>query len=470
VTAAHSNTDKPAALPLRQILAAGLVLACAATATAFWMSNGAPLHLVLAAWVIGTAIFLWASALVPEYLTALVLFFLAVLTQIAPPSVVFSGFHSSAVWLVFGGLILGLAVQQSGIADRAVALALRAGHTSYSTVIWSLAAVGLGLAFVVPSAMGRVMIMIPIVIALADRMGFASGSSGRTGMVLTVGLGTTLPAFGILPSNVPNMAMMGAAGSIYGLDFQYGDYFLLNFTVLGFLTFLAIPMVIVRLFSQDLSSAPNQPAAAPWTGPERRLVAILALTIMFWASDFAHGISPAWVALGAAIACLTPRLGVIEPAALARVNFGPWIFVAGVIGLGAIASHSGLAAQVGQLMVSVMDLGALATWQQYAGIVIMGMVTGVVTSLPAAPAVMTPLAQSLAETSGWPLESVLMAQVPTWTIFAFPYQAPPLVIALALGGVRMSRAMPAMLTLFIFGIAVTIPVHFLWMRLLGVLP
>ena len=160
----------------------------------------------------------------------------------------------------------------------------------------------------------------------------------------------------------------------------------------------------------------------------------------------------------------------IEPAALGRVNFGPWIFVAGVIGLGAIASHSGLAARVGQLMVSVIDLGALATWQQYAGIVVMGMVTGVVTSLPAAPAVMTPLAQSLAETSGWPLESVLMAQVPTWTIFAFPYQAPPLVIALALGGVRMSRAMPAMLTLFIFGIAVTIPVHFLWMRLLGVLP
>ena len=58
VTAAHSNTDKPAALPLRQILGTGLVLACAGTATAFWMSNGAPVHLVLAAWVIGIAIFL----------------------------------------------------------------------------------------------------------------------------------------------------------------------------------------------------------------------------------------------------------------------------------------------------------------------------------------------------------------------------------------------------------------------------
>lgn len=457
-------------MPLRQLIAAALALACAGAATFAWVSSGAPVQLVLAAWVIGIAIFLWASAVVPEYVTALVLFFLAVLTQTAPPSVVFSGFHSTAVWLVFGGLILGLSVQQSGIADRAVALALRAGHTSYRSLIWSLAVVGLGLAFVVPSAMGRVMIMIPIVIALAERMGFAAGSNGRTGMVLAVGLGTMLPAFGILPSNVPNMAMMGAAGSIYGLDFQYGDYFLLNFTVLGFLTFLAVPMVIIRLFSQDLPAAPERPDAPPWTAPERRLVIILAITIVFWASDFAHGVSPAWVALGAAIACLTPRLGVIEPAALTRVNFGPWIFVAGVIGLGAIASHSGLADRVGQLMVSAFDLGALATWQQFAGIVAMGMVTGVVTSLPAAPAVMTPLAQSLAATTGWPLESVLMAQVPTWAIFAFPYQAPPLVVALALGGVAMSRAIPVMLVLLVFGIAVTLPAHFLWMRALGVLP
>ena len=74
------------------------------------------------------------------------------------------------------------------------------------------------MSFVVPSAMGRVMIMTPIVLALADRVGFAPGGRGRAGMVLATALGTMLPAYGILPSNVPNMAMMGAAATIYDLE------------------------------------------------------------------------------------------------------------------------------------------------------------------------------------------------------------------------------------------------------------
>ncbi len=435
-----------------------------------WLASGAPLPLVTSAAVIWIAIFLWASALVPEYITALILFFLAVLTQIAPPSVVFSGFHSTAVWLVFGGLVLGLSVQQSGLAARAVAMALRKVRTSYRSLIWSLAVVGLLLAFVVPSAMGRVMIMIPIVLALADSVGFAPGSRGRTGMVLAIALGTMMPAFGILPSNVPNMAMMGAAATIYGLEFQYGDFFLLNFTVMGALSFLAIPIVITSVYSETPTAPPQEQALGGWTAPERRLLIYLGVTTFFWATDFIHGVSPAWVALGAAIMCLAPRVGVIEASSLTRLNFGPWIFVAGVIGLGAIASHSGLGDKVGNAMVAALDLGGLDTWQQFAAITVMGMVTGAVTSLPAAPAIMTPLADALAQTTGWSLEGVLMAQVPTWLIFLFPYQAPPIVVALALGAVRMTEAMPAMVRLFAFGVVVILPLQFLWMRFLEYVP
>ena len=447
------------------VLAAGLIGPLAALA--FWLGAGAPLDLVTSAAVIWIAIFLWASALVPEYITALILFFLSVLTQIAPPSVVFSGFHSTAVWLVFGGLVLGLCVQQSGLAGRAVALALRTVRTRYSSLIWSLCAVGLLLAFVVPSAMGRVMILVPIVLALADSVGFAPASRGRTGMILAITLGTMIPTFGILPSNVPNMAMMGAAATIYDLEFQYGDFFLLNFTVMGTLTFLAIPVVITSLYSETPAAPPSKLEENRWTAQERRLLIYLGVTVLFWATDFIHGVSPAWVALGAAIICLAPRIGVVEAASLTRLNFGPWIFVAGVIGLGAIASHSGLGGKVGSAMVTAFDMSDLESWQQYAAIVAMGMVTGAVTSLPAAPAIMTPLADALAQTTGWSLEGVLMAQVPTWIIFLFPYQAPPIVVALALGGVRVTTAMPAMVRLFAFGVIVILPLQFAWMKVLG---
>ena len=207
-----------------------------------------------------------------------------------------------------------------------------------------------------------------------------------------------------------------------------------------------------------------------WTAAERRLLFVLGATVALWATDFAHGISPAWIALGAAILCLLPRWGVVPPTALASVNIGPWLFVAGVIGLGAIASHTGLAASVGAWMVSSADLSGLAGALQYAVMVAMGMVTGLVASLPASPAIMTPLAQSLADATGWPLRSVLMAQVPAWVVFAFPFQAPPLLVALSLGRIRLGQVMPVMLAYFAFGLVVMLPLHFLWGRFLGVFP
>ena len=45
-------------------------------------------------------------------------------------------------------------------------------------------------------------------------------------MSTTSAMGTMTPAFGILPSNVPNMALFGAIESIHGIRLSYGEYLL----------------------------------------------------------------------------------------------------------------------------------------------------------------------------------------------------------------------------------------------------
>ena len=56
----------------------------------------------------------WATGALPEYLTAILFFLLAIVLKLAPENLVFSGFHSKAIWLVFGGLVLGIAVKIQG--------------------------------------------------------------------------------------------------------------------------------------------------------------------------------------------------------------------------------------------------------------------------------------------------------------------------------------------------------------------
>ena len=84
--------------------------------------------------------------------------------------------------------------------------------------------------------------------------------------------------------------------------------------------------------------------ALPATRPflHGRTLRLLLATLAFWATDNLHGISAAWIGLAAALICLAPRIGAIEPSALTKLNFGPWFFVAGAISLGAVVRDSGL--------------------------------------------------------------------------------------------------------------------------------
>ena len=88
--------------------------------------------------------------------------------------------------------------------------------------------------------------------ALAKELGFGNskdgGGKGRTGLILAASMGTMVPAFGVLPSNVPNMALFGAADSVLDIQLTFGEYFLLNFPVMGFFPLLVYPAIIAFLF------------------------------------------------------------------------------------------------------------------------------------------------------------------------------------------------------------------------------
>ena len=105
--------------------------------------------------------------MIPGYYTSIAYMLLAVLLSAAPQSVVFSGFHSSAVWLVFGGLVLGLGVRESGLGARAVRTMLAYFPRSYFGTVAAVTYVGAVMGFVIPSAVGRVVLLVPIVVSLA---------------------------------------------------------------------------------------------------------------------------------------------------------------------------------------------------------------------------------------------------------------------------------------------------------------
>ena len=418
--------------------------------------------------VIILAIGMWATAIVPSYFGSLIFLFAAVALAVAPPKVVFSGFHAGAMWLVFGGLVFGLGVKQTGLDTRLVRSLLTHFPKIYIGMIYGVFWVATSLALIVPSASGRVALLVPIMVALAKKLGFGEESKGRTGLILAASLGTMVPAFNILPANVPNMALYGAADSVLNIQLTYADYFLLNFPVMGVFALVVYPALIAVLFRDTPRHPDHQEKISAWAGDEKRLLLFLTIALLLWITDSLHGISPAWVALGAAILCLLPRIGMLPPSVLGgEINYGPLLFLAGVIGLGAVANHAGLGTVIAKNLMQFLEFQKGADFQNYTSISLTSIVVGLFTTMPAQPSIMVAMTGTLAQATGWSELNVIMASMTAWGVFPFFYQTPPVVIAVALGNLKISDVTKTLICYMILGVLIMLPLHFLWGQSIG---
>lgn len=427
--------------------------------------------LIDAALLVGFTIACWAFGWLAEPATTLAFFVLVVLFHVAKPEVVFSGFTSSAWWLVLGGSITAIAVQTTGLGRRVAGLLLGDTTGSYPRAVATVALAAVGLAFLMPSTSGRILLLMPIVLAYAERLGLTRGRPGYVGLALTVATASYMPPTTILPANVPNGILLGAAEQLYGIKLAYGPYLLLHFPILGALKTVALIWLVCRLFPERETLRPAPPETlGPMSAQERRLSWLLALSLLMFATDFIHGISPAWVSLGTGVLCLLPPFGMVTPTDFsARINVVLLIYVAGILGLGALVADSGLSAAVSERLLAWAGLAPGHDVHNVAMLSAIGAGLAALTTATGVPAVLTPLAREFAAATGLPLSVLMLQVVPFSTVF-LPFESPPIMVAMQIGDVGIRPASKLCLALAAVTILVLLPLDYLWWRLLGYLP
>lgn len=415
------------------------------------------------------AIGLYATQAVPEAVTSLAFFVIAMLTGVAPADAVFQGFESTALWFVFGGLIIGVAVERSGLGNYLATRVTRRLGTQYQQLVVGMVVIGVLMCFLMPSTMGRVMLLVPLVVAICDKLGYEAGSKGRNGLLLAMACSTWMPAAGILPANLPNMILSGTAETLYGLQLTYGSYILLHFPVVSLARAVLITLLVLWLYpersrARDIRAEPAEPLGRDG----RWMAAALVVTLAFWATDFAHGISPAWIALACAVFCVWPRPGLVPIKDFnTRVNFASVVYVAGILGLAAVLISTGGAKLIGGWLIQHLPLEPGADFRNFYSLILLGMTVSATATAPSVPAILGPLAADLAQATDLPLTTVLMTQVIGYSTVLLPYQVPPIVVAMQLAGVSMREGARITLTLAAASLLVLIPLNYLWWRLLG---
>lgn len=422
----------------------------------------------LTALVVGCTILLWALARLPEYLTALLFFAAAMLLHIAPASSVFSGFASSAFWLVLSGFVLGAAIRKVGLAQRWANWLVVPLSQSWPRMIMGTLLLTYLLALVMPSNMGRIALLMPVVLALGERAGIAPGSRGSIGLALAVGVGTFQLSASILPANVPNLVLSGAAESAWQLHLQWLPWWLLHMPVVGLAKGLLLGGCIIVLFRTQPLPVTQRDTLATLSAAEWRLLGLLLITLLLWMTDSLHGLSAAWVGLAAACVCLLPRIGFLSGDDFASgVNIRTCLYIAGILGLASVVVESGLGRLIASALLSLLPLEAQPSFHNFAVLSALVSLLNFVLTANGVPAMVTPMAQELASASGLPLIGVVMLQVFAYATPLLPYQASPVVVAMGLGNVPARAGLMLCVTLFFLSMVLLLPLDYLWFLLLG---
>lgn len=426
-----------------------------------------------AALICGLSVFcitVWASQALPEFLPALGFFLFASLAQLAPANIVFSGFYSSTFWLLFSGLIIGAAIRFTGLDKRLSSVIAPLLGKRYLTILTRLALISLALAFIMPSSVGRIMLLLPLISALATEFGYGDQDRGRYGMITVAVWATWLPAFGILPANTPNMILSGMVEAIYQDHISYWDYLSLHFPILGVAkTALIIGLTYLLFHAPDPVKLPQKSRVpTPFSIAEKHLVLILFICLGLWVSDNLHHISPGWIGLTAALYCLMPQTKLTSPKTMTQdVNFSALLFIAAIIGLGATLSHSNIGSAFVAGLAEILPLGDQDPLYNLTLVTVMGNMIAILTNLPGVPSIMTPLASELSTQTGLSLITILMTQVFAFSNIFLPYQAPPLMMAMQLGKLPASKIMKLCLILFAITSLCLFPLTLLWWSILG---
>ncbi|MFW1677972.1 SLC13 family permease [Pontibacter sp. JAM-7] len=411
---------------------------------------------------------LFATGALPEFVSALVVLVLAMLIAVAPAAVVFSGLTSTACWLIFSGMVLGIAITETGLAQRISNRFVPRLSRSYLSLISGIVFMGVLLGLVMPSSVGRVMLFVPLALLIAQSCGFEKGNNGQTGVLLAAAFGCHLPTFAILPANIPNMIMIGSAETIHGWTPQFAEYLLLHFPVLGFLKALLLIGIIVRLYP-DTPKRNNQPAGnGHFSRCEIRLMVIMLTTLAFWMTDSLHHISAAWIGLAAATLLLLPGIGMVSAKSFnEKVNISSILVVAGLLGIAGLINHSGISQIAGEKVLNWLPLSPGSDLINFVSLSIGATAIGVMATLAGVPATLTPLAEQISTMTGFSLEAVLMTQVFGFSTVVFTYQSIPIMMAMPLAGLPMKHAARLCLILAALTLLILLPLDYLWWQLLG---
>lgn len=315
------------------------------------------------------AIVWWITGVLPEFVTAVVMAVLFVVVAGISVGATFSTFASSTWWLLLSAFTLGVGMKTSGLMKRIALAIVRKFPRTFRCQIIAQLVTGTVLGPLIPSLAVKGAMLAPLAMSIGDELGYERQGKRATGLfaAMLVGIRTVAPT--IVSASVTGYALMATLPADVQEQFNMASWFVAALpwlvVVLALNYFLIMGMYgrgekagsgsetvgapgnaqslnqSSRGGTNEGDSKPIPDGLGPLSAVEKRMLAIILVTVVLWATEPFHHISAMAVGLAALVAMFV--LKVIDvPAFKSGVNWTSLLFIGIALGLGSVFAEAGL--------------------------------------------------------------------------------------------------------------------------------
>ena len=326
----------------------GWLLALVLPPLVFYATAGAldaPARLYLG--IFTATVVMWVFRLVADFIPGIFALVATLVLDLVPHAVVLSGFASDGFFMALSILGLSAVIVASGLSYRAMLMVLKGLP---NTPFWNnlgIMATGLVLSPVVPSINGRITLVTPLLIDMAEALKLKFGGAAATRLAMSAFTGVGVMSATFLTSKSVNFVVFGLLPAHIQEEFSWFRWMLAGL-VCG-VVMLVLYLVTAPLFfrSDEKPALSKEVVAAQLDllGPVRARewasmfgIAIFALGVM---TTPYHLIQPAWIALTLLFFLLV--FNFLRGSEFRdKIDWAFLIYLAGLIGMVAAMNHLGL--------------------------------------------------------------------------------------------------------------------------------
>jgi len=368
----------------------------------------------------------WITECVPMGVVGLVPLVVFPVTGILGEKQVAGYYWNDMIMLLMGGSFLSAAMEHAGAHRRLALTMVRAvGRGGAKTFIAGMMLTTALLSMWISNTATTLM-MVPIALAV---LGQANAETLRVPLLLGIAYSSSLGGMATPIGTPPNVIFKAQMEQLYKVSYSFPDWMRIGVPIVVVL----LPLVwwlLTRRLGSDLRL--EIPHPGPWRKPEVRVLAILVLTALAWtfrenpaggwtnllptlATEGQSMIRDTTIAVAAALAVfLCPAGDPADPGkrllswseAAVKVPWGILIMFGGGLALAGGFEESGLSAAIAEQLVVLKGIPPLLTLLLICGVITM---LTEVTSGTATASLMLPILASLAEATGMPPATVMIA-------------------------------------------------------------